>query len=958
MFRNLSKCRRLAGPVALAAIVMVVVAPSALAQPQSQSHLSASGISSAPAKTLPGHRYVLHGALENPTAADATAPVTIRLARPGQRPQVVGRASVRVPARAGRRYRAAISVPRGLAQGSYTLVACTPRRDEPGMSSCVTAERSVVIGHADPVRGPLVRTPAIKANDATCSSGARTLAKPGDHVYPELGNGGYTSMHTDVNLVYDAVANEFLKGTNVALSDTATECLSDFSLDFEAHGPDLVEEEEVIPGPDMEVESVTVNGEDAGFEFVQPTYAGDPNGPNDPNPAAHETGLDTPVSADNPLPPACAPKPPNAQDGDPAFNGLPCPKTKLVITPATAIAAGDNFDVVVNYKGRPGVHIDGDGLTEGWFRSDEPAGDGAFVTTEPAGNMGWMPLNNFPTAKPTYDFTERVTAGRTAISNGEKVSVTQEPNDPQFPNGGSTTWRWHSPEPIASYLVEASIGSFDLSETVDPNGVIYYQAQGSSIPAAKKQVNKEILDHQEEFTHFQEQFNGPYPFTTDGAVVGVPGASFQEEMQGKVTFNGGNAASRHSKIPTQSLFHENMHQWFGDNVSESDINETFYKEGLARLSEYLLLGREAAVAAGGLNTPAGEAAFEASLKKQFAETYEAGGEQWLSALSDPSAANLFENTPATYNRPAAGYIALRQILGKDNFTKVLKQIQSDFAGGSINESQLENEFQRQMPNQSPACHARLNTFFGEWFDTKYPEEGPARARKPQLTGPGLVASASGTTFYNADGTCNAVAPTAPVTTAAVLPAPVGGKITGPATVALTAKDEGNGVVETEFNLDGGAFQPYQGPLTVAALGAHKIEFRSSNRAGSIEATKTVEFTIVAPVIPVTTACANPHLSVAVVGARRKHGVATLRRGQAYRYTGHLTCGGAAAPAGTVIGVASVFRGRTVPQPGVTVGDGGRIDTLLRYAGKRTVVFSFADGAGSSTVRIPIAVAAH
>ena len=34
-----------------------------------------------------------------------------------------------------------------------------------------------------------------------CFPGARTLSHFGDHVYPDTGNGGYTSLHTDVHLV-------------------------------------------------------------------------------------------------------------------------------------------------------------------------------------------------------------------------------------------------------------------------------------------------------------------------------------------------------------------------------------------------------------------------------------------------------------------------------------------------------------------------------------------------------------------------------------------------------------------------------------------------------------------------------------------------------------------------------------------------------------------------------------
>ena len=68
---------------------------------------------------------------------------------------------------------------------------------------------------------------------AACAPGAHTLGAPGDRLYPDTGNGGYRSIHTDVTMVYDASTNRFLAGNNVALTDQATQCLTSFSLDFE-----------------------------------------------------------------------------------------------------------------------------------------------------------------------------------------------------------------------------------------------------------------------------------------------------------------------------------------------------------------------------------------------------------------------------------------------------------------------------------------------------------------------------------------------------------------------------------------------------------------------------------------------------------------------------------------------------------------------------------------------------
>src|SRR6476469_1944484 len=122
-----------------------------------------------------------------------------------------------------------------------------------------------------------------------CSSGARTLSHFGDHVYPETGNGGYTSLHTDVHLIYDAPANQFLPGNHVVLTARATQCLTDFSLDFERRGVDD------NGGPDMTVDSVVVNGRPASYKFVQSTYPVDPNGQDDPDPRAHRASLVNPV---------------------------------------------------------------------------------------------------------------------------------------------------------------------------------------------------------------------------------------------------------------------------------------------------------------------------------------------------------------------------------------------------------------------------------------------------------------------------------------------------------------------------------------------------------------------------------------------------------------------------------------------------------------------------------------
>lgn len=565
-----------------------------------------------------------------------------------------------------------------------------------------------------------------------CSPGARTLGTPGDRLYPETGNGGYRSVHTNVDMVYDATGNRFLPGNKVELTDQATQCLTEFSLDFEHISADAV------AGPNLVVGSVMVDGAPAAFTFVRPTYPGDPEGPNDPNPAAHEVSQTNPVGGpqQNPFPPACSPELTTAQAATPDIqDGAQCPANKLVITPVQPIRRGATFSVTVAYTGRPGIHHDGDGDSEGWFR----ATGGDFVTTEPVGTEAWMPLNNFPTAKPTYDFYDTVATGKTAIANGGLVSLTPHAADAEFP-AGSFTWHWHSPAPIANYLVEESVGNYKLTRRTAANGVVFYEAQDTSIPAAQQAANLAVMNLQESITDYESQFSGPYPFASAGVFIGTPPASFEEEMQTMIAFAGG-------IINTSLLYHENMHQWWGDNVTEAGYNATFYKEGLASLAQDLYIAKTSEDAAGGPTTVAGRAAFEARLVDRFNTIYASGTSIWTGAPSNPTPATLFSQLD-TYIRPEAAYIALRKILGSPAFDRALQSIQRERAGGNIDEVELEAAFHKEMPNKSRACSERLDAFFSEWFDTVYPSGGGIN--RPQITAPGLT----GPGFYNATGGCS------------------------------------------------------------------------------------------------------------------------------------------------------------------------------------------------------------
>lgn len=66
---------------------------------------------------------------------------------------------------------------------------------------------------------------------------------------------------------------------------------------------------------------------------------------------------------------------------------------------------------------------------------------------------------------------------------------------------------------------------------------------------------------------------------------------------------------------------------------------------------------------------------------------------------------------------------------------------------------------------------------------------------------------------------------------------------GPVQVLLTAYDDLSGVASTVYQVDGGAWQTYVAPFNVATPGNHTVSYYSTDLAGNIEQTQSVNFTI-------------------------------------------------------------------------------------------------------------------
>lgn len=238
--------------------------------------------------------------------------------------------------------------------------------------------------------------------------------------------------------------------------------------------------------------------------------------------------------------------------------------TELTLTPAAALPKGRTFKTTVVYDGKPKTITDPDGSEEGWIKS----ADGAVAVGEPTGSMAWFPGNHHPSDKAAYDITITVPEGYTAVSNGE---LTQRGE-----HGDHTTFRWHTGEPMASYLATVAIDDFDIHTTTTDGTLPQYVAVEPELADRATDVPDQVTD----VIDWETRTFGPYPFSSTGAIVAdLPDLGYALETQTKPLY---------PSPPSEPLIvHELAHQWFGNSVTPRTWKDMWLNEGFATYAEWL-----------------------------------------------------------------------------------------------------------------------------------------------------------------------------------------------------------------------------------------------------------------------------------------------------------------------------------------------------------------------------------
>ncbi|WP_107428833.1 M1 family metallopeptidase [Streptomyces kebangsaanensis] len=352
---------------------------------------------------------------------------------------------------------------------------------------------------------------------------------------------------------------------------------------------------------------------------------------------------------------------------------------ELTVRPHDDLVKGETFRTTVRYAGRPRTVVDPDGSEEGWL----PTADGALALGEPVGSMAWFPGNNHPSDKAAYDISVTVPEGLQAVSNGELKNETT--------GKGRTTFRWHTAEPMASYLATVAVGRFEITRSTTKSGLPVYVA----VDPTQVKASRAVLAKIPEVIEWAEYNFGPYPFSSTGAVVGRDeDAGYALETQNRPVFPGA--------PDTGTLVHEIAHQWYGNSVTPRSWRDMWLNEAFATYAEWLWK-----------EDNGGDGA-----QRTFDALYDDAGNKalWAFPPARPSGAeHIFD--PPVYARGAMVLHKIRQAVGDDMFYDIIQGWAATHRHGNASTADFTAYVEKKAPDKD---------FGGIWKDWLYGEGRPAR----------------------------------------------------------------------------------------------------------------------------------------------------------------------------------------------------------------------------------------
>ena len=200
----------------------------------------------------------------------------------------------------------------------------------------------------------------------------------------------------------------------------------------------------------------------------------------------------------------------------------------------------------------------------------------AYSLNEPLGARAWIPLQDTPVVRTTYDATLHVPPGMLALMGAE--------GNPTAIND-TGVYTFHMPKPIPSYLIAFAVGRLEF-RAFDGRTGVYAEPELMDEAFWELQSLPDMMD-------IAEEIAGPFPFARHDVLImppGFPAGGMEHPMLNFLSHTSAVIGDHAANPPPKRLIaHELAHSWAGDAVTLASWNDLWLNEGMARYMELRIL---------------------------------------------------------------------------------------------------------------------------------------------------------------------------------------------------------------------------------------------------------------------------------------------------------------------------------------------------------------------------------
>jgi aminopeptidase N len=380
---------------------------------------------------------------------------------------------------------------------------------------------------------------------------------------------------------------------------------------------------------------------------------------------------------------------------------------KLSITLDRSYTAADTVAVRIRYRTTPekGLYFIPASPATRYRSYAKPAQ--IWTQGEPEENHFWFPCYDFPDDKATSEQYITTGANETAISNGELLETSSNPD-------GTRTFHWKMEQPHSSYLISMVVGNYvKLTDSYRNIPIEYYTYRGTE---AKARAAFGKTPQMMQF--FSERFQFDFPFNKYAQTIvanfifgGMENVTATTQADTEILSGPDEASGEADNL----VSHELSHSWFGNIATAKDWANLWVNEGFATFFE-----------AAYKEHAAGRDAYMEEMNGNASAYFSEDSYQYRRPIVSnryQKPVDLFDAT--LYKKGGVVVHMLREVVGDDVFWKALNAYLNEFKYQNTDARDMQRVFER-------VSGRNLDWFFDQWlYKAGYPELRVRQSYNPQ-----------------------------------------------------------------------------------------------------------------------------------------------------------------------------------------------------------------------------------